>query len=208
MIQNGAALSSISFYLGKAHCPGLRGRPDDLQPMWLIDANSRGHHRAAGDPQDPAPPGEDRPLTAGVRSSFVELAICLPACSREYSVPAACLPISDYNFPYHFHCTSICPLGLAGNILGRINPFRVRIGDTCNECERCLAVCRYNALDFAKIQRRRPGYTCTLCGDCIGACSEKAISYSFPGLNGSWARLAFLILVISLHAVFLGVARI
>ena len=106
------------------------------------------------------------------------------------------------------HCTSICPLGLAGNILGRINPFRVRIGDACNECERCLAVCRYNALDLAKIQRRRPGYTCTLCGDCIGACSEKAISYSFPGLNGSWARLAFLIMVISLHAVFLGVARI
>jgi len=69
--------------------------PDDLQPMWLIDANSRGHHRAAGDPQDPAPPGEDRPLTAGVRSSFVELAICLPACSREYSVPAAPLSSSE-----------------------------------------------------------------------------------------------------------------
>jgi len=106
------------------------------------------------------------------------------------------------------HCTSICPLGLASNILGRINPFRVRIGDTCNECGRCFSVCRYNALDLERIQRRRPGYTCTLCGDCIGACSENAISYSFPGLSGSWARLAFLILVISLHAVFLGVARI
>ena len=106
------------------------------------------------------------------------------------------------------HCTSICPLGLAGNILGRINPFRVRISDACNECGRCFPVCRYNALDLARIQKRRPGYTCTLCGDCIGACKEDAISYSFPGLPRSGARLAFIILVVSLHAVFLGVARI
>ena len=106
------------------------------------------------------------------------------------------------------HCTSICPLGLAGNILGRINPFRIRISGACNECGRCFPVCRYNALDLAKIQRRKPGYTCTLCGDCIGACREDAISYSFAGLPRTAVRSAFVILVVSLHAVFLGVARI
>ncbi len=28
------------------------------------------------------------------------------------------------------HCTAICPLGLAGNLLGKISPFRVRIGSS------------------------------------------------------------------------------
>jgi polyferredoxin len=106
------------------------------------------------------------------------------------------------------HCTSICPLGILGNILGKISPFRLRIGEACNECGRCTSSCRYNALDRKNIKLRRPAYTCTLCGDCIGACREAALSYSFPGLTPVKARLAFLTVVTSLHAVFMGVARI
>ena len=106
------------------------------------------------------------------------------------------------------HCTSVCPLGLVGNVLGKISPFRVRIGETCSDCRRCISVCRYNALDKTKIALRRPGYTCTLCGDCLGSCSENTITYSFLRLSPQNARLIFLTLISSLHAVFLGVARI
>jgi polyferredoxin len=104
------------------------------------------------------------------------------------------------------HCTSICPLGMAGNLLGRVSPFRLRIDDTCSACMQCTAVCRYNALQRRHIERRKPGYTCTLCGDCIAACKAGAIHISFFKVAN--ARAIFLVIVVALHAVFLGVARI
>jgi polyferredoxin len=106
------------------------------------------------------------------------------------------------------HCTSICPLGLAGNLLGKISPFRVRINEACTECGLCISACRYNALDARRIERRKPGLNCTLCGDCLASCREGAITYAFPGLNPARARIVFLTVIVSLHAVFLGVARI
>jgi polyferredoxin len=54
------------------------------------------------------------------------------------------------------HCTSICPPGVAGNLLGKISPFRIRIGDSCNECGRCSVNCRYNALSPEQVKRRCP----------------------------------------------------
>ena len=106
------------------------------------------------------------------------------------------------------HCTAFCPLGLAGNILGKISPFRLRIKSSCTKCGLCVPQCRYNALDMVKISKRRPGFSCTLCGDCLGACRDNAIAFTFLGLNERNARALFLTLTISLHAVFLGVARI
>lgn len=106
------------------------------------------------------------------------------------------------------HCTAICPLGMAGNLLGKISPFRVRIGPSCTDCGRCTASCRYNALPAQRIARRRPGYTCTLCGDCLATCETGALGYTFFRASPSTSRLVFLTLAISLHAVFLGVARI
>jgi polyferredoxin len=106
------------------------------------------------------------------------------------------------------HCTSICPLGVAGNLLGKVSPFRIRIGESCNDCGRCVGSCRYNALSLEQIRRRRPAYTCTLCGDCLAACENGALRYSWFRASPSTSRLLFLILVVTLHAVFLGVARI
>jgi polyferredoxin len=106
------------------------------------------------------------------------------------------------------HCTAVCPLGVAGNLLGRISPFRLRIGPACTECGRCTPTCRYGALTSRHIGRRRPGLTCTLCGDCLPACPESALSYRFLGLSPRASRTAFVVLVVSLHAAFLGVARI
>ncbi len=109
---------------------------------------------------------------------------------------------------YMVHCTSYCPIGLVSDVVGRINPFRVRIGEGCDECRACTGSCRYAALNIEHIRRRRPGITCTLCGDCLAACKKQQIGYRFPELTAEQARTVFLVLVAVLHAVFLGVARI
>jgi polyferredoxin len=106
------------------------------------------------------------------------------------------------------HCAAWCPMGLVAALLGRINPFRVRLGEGCTGCGACARACRYGALDEARIDSRRPGPGCTLCGDCVGACPRGSAGYAFPGLGPRAARELFLLVVITLHAVFLGVARI
>ena len=106
------------------------------------------------------------------------------------------------------HCVTYCPIGLAANWLGRINPFRISIDDSCTECGACKPACRYEALKDADIKNRRPGLTCTLCGDCIPRCKEESLQYSFLGMNSQTARFFFIVLIVSLHAVFLGVARL
>ena len=106
------------------------------------------------------------------------------------------------------HCTSICPLGLLGNILGKISAFRIRIGEGCTDCGRCTSACRYNALSRAQINARKPGTTCTLCGDCLSACRDNELGYRFFALSPRASRILFLVTIVSLHAVFLGVARI
>ncbi|PKL49983.1 MAG: hypothetical protein CVV42_04805 [Candidatus Riflebacteria bacterium HGW-Riflebacteria-2] len=106
------------------------------------------------------------------------------------------------------HCTCYCPMGLIGNWLGRLSLFRIKIGDSCTECNLCRTSCRYNALSPSDIKLRRPGSTCTLCGDCIAACHSGQIGYRLPFLFTQSARAAFLVLIISLHAIFLAVARI
>ncbi|NLP04251.1 MAG: 4Fe-4S binding protein [Fibrobacter sp.] len=106
------------------------------------------------------------------------------------------------------HCTTYCPTGLINNLVGKINPFRIRIGNGCIDCFSCMRACRYGALTKISIRKRRPGLTCTLCGDCAAACKDSRIGYHFPGISSVAARKAFLTLVVVLHAVFLGMARI
>ena len=106
------------------------------------------------------------------------------------------------------HCAAFCPMGLAANVLGRLNPLRLRLGPDCTGCGACASRCRYAALLPGDIARRRPGLCCTLCGDCLGACAHGCLGYHVPGLSRAAARTVFLVLAVSLHAVFLGVARI
>lgn len=106
------------------------------------------------------------------------------------------------------HCTAWCPLGAVATLLGRLHPFQVRMDDTCTGCGVCSTSCRYDALRPLDIEARRPGPSCTLCGDCLASCPHRAMGYRFPGLTASAARTLFLVLVVSLHAAFLGVARI
>jgi polyferredoxin len=106
------------------------------------------------------------------------------------------------------HCIVYCPIGLLANIFGKVSPFRLRISDCCTNCHQCSVNCRYDALTAEDIRTRQPGLSCTLCGDCIGSCKDRFITYRFPGLNPHHARTLFIILVVSIHAVCLGVARI
>ncbi len=104
------------------------------------------------------------------------------------------------------HCTSFCPLGWVVVRLGRLSPFRLRLDPTCRSCGACRPICRYGALDREAWREQRPHRSCTLCGDCLETCG--AIGLRFPGLSDLAARRVLTVLLVSLHAVFLGVARI
>jgi ferredoxin len=105
------------------------------------------------------------------------------------------------------HCTMYCPMGLVGNVLGKISPWRIKIDSECNKCGRCSSICRYGALTGEDLEKGRPNLSCTLCGDCLGVCKKKHIYLKFPGLAPGLARKVFVVMVVSLHAAFLGVAR-
>lgn len=108
------------------------------------------------------------------------------------------------------HCTMYCPVGLLGNWLGRLSPWRMKIAEGCSGCLQCRKVCRYSALSITNIKARQVGSSCTLCGDCVAACHTGQINYSLPfSVTGSEkARAVFVVLITTLHAVFLAVARI
>lgn len=104
------------------------------------------------------------------------------------------------------HCTVWCPIGIPATILGKINPFRIRIDSKCDECLACSRVCRYNALSAKDIASKKPASSCTLCGDCIGTCHSSSISYKL--FNIKTAREIYIMLILTLHSIFLGCARI
>ena len=105
------------------------------------------------------------------------------------------------------HCISYCPVGVITTLLGKISPFRIFISGGCTKCGACAKVCRYDALKLED-GITRPGISCTLCGDCIGVCGESAIYYKFPGLPPEKSRALFIVLAVSIHAVFMGLARL
>ena len=105
------------------------------------------------------------------------------------------------------HCTAFCPMGAVGNLLGRISPWRLRVGPDCTRCGACLAVCRYNALDERRLEAGRPALSCTLCRDCITVCRHGAMRLTLPGAAPRTAWRIFAVLAAVLHAVFLNVAR-
>lgn len=106
------------------------------------------------------------------------------------------------------HCTLWCPIGLFNNLLGQLAPWRIRISSKCTGCGLCAQACRYNALTRADLNRKKPGLSCSLCGDCLPHCPHDHIGYAFPGLAPKVARNVFVVLVATLHTIFLAVARI
>jgi ferredoxin len=107
-----------------------------------------------------------------------------------------------------YHCIVYCPIGTIVNYLKYISPFRMYIEDNCTECMKCTKYCSYDALNRSDIQNRKPGFTCTYCGDWVSSCKPQSIRYKFFNLSSNASRNLYLVLTITLHAVFLGLARI
>jgi len=106
------------------------------------------------------------------------------------------------------HCVVYCPIGTIIRYLKYINPFRMYIDKNCNDCLACTIHCRYDALNIQDINSRKPGPSCTYCGDCISSCKTLSIRYKFFKLKPEIARMLWIIITVSLHAIFLGLARI
>lgn len=106
------------------------------------------------------------------------------------------------------HCILYCPIGTIVSYTKYINPFRMYIDESCTNCMACTIKCNYDALNNIDIANRKPGLTCTLCGDCLKACHASSIKYKFFNLNSDTARNLYLVVTISLHAIFLTLARI
>jgi polyferredoxin len=106
------------------------------------------------------------------------------------------------------HCILWCPIGTLVNCLKLVSPFRMYIDESCTDCMACTRFCKYDALNRADIISRKPGLTCTYCGDCLVSCKTQSILYRFWNLSPQRARHTWIVLTISLHAVFLALGRI
>ncbi len=106
------------------------------------------------------------------------------------------------------HCSVYCPIGTLISYFKYINPFRIKIQDNCTMCAHCIPSCKYDALNITELRNNKPGRTCTLCGDCLASCSVNSIQYKFLWLPPKKARNLYLIISISLYAVFLALAKI
>ncbi|SIO30384.1 4Fe-4S binding protein [Halodesulfovibrio marinisediminis] len=105
------------------------------------------------------------------------------------------------------HCSAFCPLGVMSNLLGKISPWRLRFSDACTKCNACASVCRYNAITPERLELGKPAFSCSLCRDCTAVCRHGAAEVRFLGITSPKLTNLFVVLVTSLHAIFLGVAR-
>jgi len=106
------------------------------------------------------------------------------------------------------HCVIYCPIGTLVNLFRYINPFRMYIDQGCTLCMNCTKFCKYDALNASDIRNLKPSITCTLCGDCLAGCHNNSIKYKFLKMRPENARNLWLIITITLHSVFLALARI
>lgn len=107
-----------------------------------------------------------------------------------------------------YHCVMYCPIGSIINISKFANPFRLKIDTSCTLCMKCVSVCKYDALHLSDLKKQKPGIGCTLCGDCLSACKHDAIHYKYFRLSPNSSRMLYLLLTISIHTIFLALARI
>ncbi len=107
------------------------------------------------------------------------------------------------------HCTTYCPAGTLINYARFLNPFRMYIDDnSCTLCNVCTSHCRYDALNRENIENKKPGINCTLCGDCITSCHAGSIKYKLFKFGPETSRNIWLFITVSLHAVFMALARL
>ncbi len=106
------------------------------------------------------------------------------------------------------HCLVWCPVGTVVSGLKHVNPFRLKITDSCTSCMLCTSHCKYDALKKEDILNRKPGLTCTLCGDCVTSCHAGSLQYKFLSLSPKTSRNLYLGITITLHAMTMVLAKI
>jgi polyferredoxin len=158
-----------------------------------------------------------------IKSTIFFLAIAVTILLRWFNVPSLWATILGLAFGLigigvmiifsreqgrMIHCTLYCPIGSVVSVMKYANPFRMYIDDKCNLCMKCTSYCKYDALNPQDVKNKKPSYSCTLCGDCLSGCKDNSIKYKYLKLNPVVSRNLYLFLTISLHAVFLALARI
>lgn len=106
------------------------------------------------------------------------------------------------------HCTYFCPIGSIVTLSKWINPFRITIDSSCDQCMKCTIVCKYNALQVQNVKSLKPGLTCTNCGDCISVCPQMALQYHFFNFSAKKSKKLYVAVVVIVFTVFFAVARI
>ncbi len=107
------------------------------------------------------------------------------------------------------HCTHICPIGFIVNTLAKVSPWRMRINQaTCTQCNACQKVCRYNAITPASRAKGTTAFSCSLCQDCTTVCAHNAVQLQLLRWNHPAVQYIFIVVTTTLHALFIGVARV
>lgn len=107
------------------------------------------------------------------------------------------------------YCCAICPLGMAGNVLARLSPWRLRRNRHCRQCGACARICRYGALRLEDgTGVTGPDWRCVLCRDCLSVCRHGALEVSCCGWTGPWAEQGLILSLSVLHTLFLFLGRV
>ncbi|MBN2281944.1 MAG: 4Fe-4S binding protein [Candidatus Marinimicrobia bacterium] len=79
-------------------------------------------------------------------------------------------------------CAFFCPLGAFQSLLGKVNPFTIKIDQNkCINCQKCIALCPVMAITENSLARGKVLMTCSKCGKCIEHCPVGAIDFNLPG---------------------------
>jgi MauM/NapG family ferredoxin protein len=76
-----------------------------------------------------------------------------------------------------FWCRHICPLGALLGWVSRWAPYRRRVSDACNQCNRCVSECPAGAIHENGVTTDRS--ECIVCLGCVHNCPENAVRFAF-----------------------------
>jgi Pyruvate/2-oxoacid:ferredoxin oxidoreductase delta subunit len=106
------------------------------------------------------------------------------------------------------HCLGFCPLGLVSVFLGKVNPLRLRINlEKCTGCGICQAKCLYQAIEKWE-DKFKINHYCTNCLACFALCPHRAVELTFGSKPKKGLYKGYIFILVSLHTLFLGLARI